>query len=278
MLCCRGRERGRCPAAPGVRRRLLPSHVLLEVTVDSVADALQALEAGADRIEFCARLETEGLTPAAADVAALRRQTAAPLFVMIRPRIGDCCYTRDELRQIGAEIGEAIRAGADGVVIGAVTREGSVDVDGCRSLLPACRGKPAVFHRAMDDVPDPPAALEQLIQLGFRRVLTSGRPGGVVPPAPGAGVVAGLVRQAAGRIEILPAGGIRSDNVASVLALTGCTQVHSSCRARPLRPDNRVDPAEVRALRAAIDRFLRATARPRPGGRDPRRGGRRRRG
>ncbi|TWT40968.1 CutC-like protein [Phycisphaerae bacterium RAS1] len=226
---------------------------LLEVTVDSVADAFAAVAAGADRIEFCAQLETEGLTPSMADVASLRRGLAVPLMVMIRPRVGAYCYTPAELRQIGREIDAALGAGADGVVIGAAGPDGCIDVDGCRSLTDRCRGREAVFHRAMDDVPDPSAALEQLIRLGFRRVLTSGRPGSVAPPSAGAEVVRALVRQAAGRIEILPAGGIRADNVGRVLDFTGCGQVHSSCRARPLPPGAGVDATAVRALRAAID-------------------------
>src|SRR5262249_27045485 len=123
----------------------------------------------------------------------------------------------------------ALAHGADGIVFGILTADGRVDADRCRRLVRQAGGRAAVFHRAFDVTPDPWAALEQLIDLGLRRVMTSGQE---EPAYNGAGRIAELIARAAGRIEAPPAGGINRFTVADVLARTGCDQVHASLRAR----------------------------------------------
>jgi copper homeostasis protein len=123
----------------------------------------------------------------------------------------------------------ALENGADGVVVAVLTEHGHVDTGRCQILLRQLAGREAVFSRAFDVTPDPFAALEQLIELGFKRVMTSGQE---VTAYNGAGLIAELIRRAAGRIEVLPAGGINRFTVADVVARTGCNQVHASLRKR----------------------------------------------
>jgi copper homeostasis protein len=123
----------------------------------------------------------------------------------------------------------ALAHGADGLVFGVLTDDGGIDVERCRLVVRQAGDRPAVFHRAFDVTPEPFEALERLIDLGFRRVMTSGQEETAYH---GAALIAELIRRAAGRIEVLPAGGVSRFTVADVIARTGCGQVHASLRAR----------------------------------------------
>jgi copper homeostasis protein len=225
------------------------SRILLEVTLTSATDAAAAARAGADRIELCDALQLDGLTPSLGTLRETLAVVSIPVVALVRPRTGDFVYTPDEMRTMQRDIGELLAHGAAAVALGVLTIDGRIDEPACRELLAACGGRPAVFHRAFDGLVDPLAGLDVLIELGFARVLTSGGPATIVPPSTGAGVVRELRERAAGRIEILPAGGIRAENVRSVIEATGCDQVHSSCR----RGGGRFDAGEVAALRGAVD-------------------------
>lgn len=247
--------------------------ILLEIALESLEDAVVARRAGADRIELCAALDLGGLTPSIGAVRTVCRAVSVPVLVMIRPRSGGFCYTPGEQEVMSRDIEAALEAGAAGVVFGVLSDDQSVDAAACRRLLSYCRGCDAVFHRAFDRVRDPFEALERLVDLGFRRVLTSGQQPDVTPPSSGAALVRGLIERAAGRIEVLPASGIRAGNVERLLQATGCTQVHAACRAvrrdasgaRPGAPSFRfgvgdddarysaTDAAQVGALRHALD-------------------------
>src|SRR5262245_44107620 len=152
-----------------------------------------------------------------------------PVLVMVRPRPGGFAYSAADFRVMQRDTDLALQHGADGVVFGILTAEGHVDGERCRRLVRQVGERAAVFHRAFDVTPDPLAALERLIDLGFRRVMTSGQEETAYN---GAGLIAELIARAAGRIEVLPAGGINRFTVADVLARTGCDQVHASLRAR----------------------------------------------
>lgn len=222
--------------------------LLLEICVETLADSIAAREGGADRLELCARLDLEGLTPALDLVQAVKAAVALPVMAMVRPRGGDFDYTPDELAAMRASIKPLIAAGADGLVFGVLRPGRSIDRDACARLVQECAGRPVVFHRAFDLVADRTAALEQLIDLGFRRVLTSG--GGARAAEPQCiSELRRQIAQARGRIEIMPGGGIRPDNIALIVRETGCTQIHSS--ARP-RVEPRTSPERVAALRAAL--------------------------
>lgn len=222
-------------------------HVLLEVTVAGAAEAVLAAKGGADRIELCAALDVDGLTPSLGELVAARESCPVPIVALVRPRPGNFVYSADELIRMHADIAAVFEHGADAVAFGALTVEGTIDREACRGLLATCEGRPAVFHRAFDLVPDPLEGLAVLTDLGFTRILTSGGPRSVVPPSPGAAVVRGLLSAAGGGIEILPAGGIRAESVRQVIQVTGCTQVHSSCRV-----GGQFDASELGRLRAAI--------------------------
>src|SRR5262249_17950545 len=120
-----------------------------------------------------------------------------------------------------------LSARADGLAFGILTERGEIDVSRCRRLREVIGDKQAVFHRAFDVTPDPFAALEALVELRFARLLASGQPASAADGAP---LIAELIRRAAGRIEILPAGGINPSSVAELIARTGCHQVHASLR------------------------------------------------
>lgn len=201
--------------------------VLLEVPVASVDDAVTAASAGADRLELNAALALGGLTPSLGTLMEVRAAVRLPVLVMIRPRPGGFAYSDPEFAVMRRDLELALAHGADGVVFGVLHPDGTVDRRRCQSLIELCRGREAVFHRAFDVTPEPFAALETLIELGFRRVLTSGQEETAYN---GAGLIAELVRRAAGRIEILPGGGVNRFTVADVLARTGCDQVHASLR------------------------------------------------
>jgi copper homeostasis protein len=166
------------------------------------------------------------------------------MIAMARPRSGDFCYTESEFRVLRRDIDYALGHGADGVAFGALTPDRRVDARRCRAVARGA-GPELVFHRAFDGVRNPPEALEQLIDLGVRRIMTSG---GRPTAADGAARIRRLIELAAGRIEILPAGGIRPANARSIISQTGCDQLHTSLRDRTGRMD-------VRWLAAMADRL-----------------------
>jgi copper homeostasis protein len=215
------------PHAP--RRR-----VLIEVCVESVEDAARAEAAGADRIELNSALPLDGLTPTPGLLIEVRRAVRVPLIAMARPRAGDFCYSAVDFSVLRRDIDYLLEHGADGVAFGILDADGRIDTRRCRTVVRqvVSGNRQAVFHRAIDRVKDLSEALERLIDLGVRRVMTSG---GRRTAEAGAAVIRRLLEQSAGRIEILPAGGIRPDNLGRLVARTGCDQVHSSLRDRAAR-------------------------------------------
>ena len=204
--------------------------VLLEVCVASADDAVAAAAGGADRIELNSALELDGLTPSHGLLLETRRRVGIPVVAMARPRAGDFCYSESEFEVLRRDVDHALEAGADGIAFGILTGGGGIDVKRCRRVIRQIgRGGDAVFHRAFDRTARPLEAIEQLIDLGVRRVMTSGQARTAVA---GAALIRQLVERAAGRIEILPAGGVRPGNALRVLKRTGCDQLHTSLRDR----------------------------------------------
>ena len=200
--------------------------MLVEVVVQSLEELLEARAAGADRVEVCVDLTVGGLTPSVAlvrDVVA----AAGPLrvHVLVRSRPGDFVYSDADVDEMVASIRAAGDAGANGVVIGALTDDGDVDVDSCRRMVGAAGPMSVTFHRAFDEVGDPLAALDAIADLGCDRVLTSAQ----APTAPeGAQMLRRLVEHAGDRITILAGGGVRAHNVARLIAESGVSEVHFS--------------------------------------------------
>lgn len=197
--------------------------VLVEACVDSVESALAAEAGGAGRIELCADLVEGGTTPSAGTIAACRSRLGIPIFVLIRPRGGDFLYSDDEQAVMLKDIVMARQLGADGVVIGALRADGTVDVERVAAMVAAAGTASTTFHRAFDVAADPARALEALVALGNTRVLSSGQEATALE---GADTLASLVKQAAGRITIMAGGGVTEDNAARVVAETGVVEVH----------------------------------------------------
>ena len=198
-------------------------HVLIEAAIDSPAAAERAVLEGSDRLEVCARLDVGGLTPS---LELLRHclSLGVPLVAMLRPRAGDFVYTGVDVQQVMRDAAAMRDAGAHGVVFGMLTPDHTIDEDAVTSLLHICSGMDTVFHRAFDDTPDACEALETLIECDVTRVLTSGH---APSAADGVDALAAIVEAAAGRVEVLPGGGIRAHNVAEIVRRTGAMQVHA---------------------------------------------------
>lgn len=225
--------------------------VLLEIAVDSVADALAAADAGADRIELCSRLDLDGLTPTPAMIEAVKRATRVPVMAMIRPLPGDFTCDDAELAVMLMQIDQAAAAGADGFVFGVILPGRAIDEPKTRQLVERSGNKQTVFHRAIDHVANLHDSLDTLIRLGLTRVLTSGG-APIAWSEAGIGTLARLVAQAGTTIEILPGGGVRAGNAQWIIHRTGCTQLHSSCRETGAG-SGRLNIKFVRELRVVCD-------------------------
>jgi copper homeostasis protein len=197
--------------------------VLVEACVATVASALAAESAGADRLELCADLVEGGVTPSVGMLMRVRERVRLPLFVLIRPRSGDFLFDGDECEVMLRDIAEAGARGADGVVIGALDPGGRVDEALTRRLAGAARPMAVTFHRAFDLVREPARELETLIGLGVERVLTSGQaPSALL----GCEAIAALVAQGMERIAVMAGGGINEANAARIVRETGVREIH----------------------------------------------------
>lgn len=200
--------------------------VLLEVCVDSVDGLDAAIAGGADRIELCSALDLGGLTPTPGLIAAAAR-ASVPVYAMIRPHARSFAWTPADAAAMRAEIDAVRAAGLAGVVLGAALPDGALDVTLLETLRARAPGLGATLHRVFDLVPDPAAALEAAIALGFERILTSG---GAVRAEDGLTQLAALARQAQGRIGIMPGSGVSAANVVRIVQGVGAKEVHASCR------------------------------------------------
>lgn len=200
----------------------------VEICIDSVESAIAAERGGAQRVELCSDLLEGGITPGAGLIASVRSRIAIDLFVMIRPRGGDFCYTDFEFQVMQEEIAHARQLGVDGIVMGLLDEQGRVDVERTRNLVELAQPLPVTFHRAIDMTPDPLAALEDVVATGASRILTSG---GAPNVTRGVRQIARMVEAAAGRIAIMPGGGITVANLATIAETSGATEFHASVRA-----------------------------------------------
>jgi len=211
----------------------------LEVCCADLQSVRAAKEGGAHRIELCQALGLDGLTPSAGMIESAV-EIGIPVQVLIRPREGNFVYSEDEVACMQRDIQFAKRVGANGVVIGALKPDGSIDTETIRRLLSEAEGLSVTFHRAFDVCSQPEKALEQIISLGCHRLLTSGQ----APTAEqGIPLLRKLVEQAAGRISIMPGAGVNPQNAHRILTETGAHEIHGS-----LRSNGHTDPEQVRAI------------------------------
>ena len=198
----------------------------IEACCPNLASVRSAVQAGVGRIELCEDLPIGGVTPSETFLKrALEEAGDVPVNVLVRPRGGDFVYTADEVEQMLLSIRMCRAAGANGVVVGALLADGSVDIGTVSRLLREAEGLDITFHRAFDESADLRQALEDIIGLGIKRVLTSG---GCPTAYLGRFVLQDLVLQAAGRISIMPGCGVLPSNLDEIAAVTGAREFHGS--------------------------------------------------
>ena len=242
--------------------------VLLEACADTLQSAVNAELGGADRVELCADLADAGTTPSHATLLLTLERLHIPVFPVIRPRGGGFVYSDADIAVMRADLRHARDLGAQGAVIGALTQAGEIAADVVATLREDAPDMQLTFHRAFDVSTDASRSLETLIRLGINRVLTSGHR---ATAWEGRELLAGLLRQAHGRITILAAGGITETNVAALVGATGVAEVHVRGTSlerdagplhrlpfrKPLPVDESVravtDAGRIRSIRAAVN-------------------------
>jgi len=199
----------------------------LEVIGFTIESCLIAQAAGAHRIELCDNPSEGGTTPSYGFIKTARENLSIELYPIIRPRGGDFLYSEIEFELMKADIQICKNLGCDGVVIGMLNSDGTVDKQRCKQLVDIAQPMGVSFHRAFDRTKDPFKALEDIISIGCERILTSGQKSVATD---GAALLNELVKQANGRIIIMPGSGVRSDNVEKLVKKTNATEFHTSAR------------------------------------------------
>ncbi len=199
----------------------------LEIIGFNIESCIIAQSSGANRIELCDGPAEGGTTPSYGFIKAARKKLHIELYPIIRPRGGDFLYSEDEFQIMKNDIKLCKELGCDGIVIGILKADGTVDKERCNQLVDLAYPLGVTFHRAFDRTVDPLKALEDIIEIGCERILTSGQQPNA---ADGAALISQLIKQADERIIIMPGSGIRSDNIVSIATQTGATEFHSSAR------------------------------------------------
>ena len=197
----------------------------LEVIGFNIESCMAAQDAGADRIELCTSPGEGGTTPSYAFIKAAREKLHIDLYAMIRPRGGDFLYNNEEFEIMKNDVLLCKQSGCDRIVTGILTEDGKVDKKRCEELIGYAYPLGATFHRAFDRVANPLEAMEDIIELGFERILTSG----LAPKAiDGKETLAALIKKSAERIIIMPGSGVNASNIISIAESTGAKEFHSS--------------------------------------------------
>ena len=235
---------------------------ILEIAVFNIESALSAIAAGADRIEFCENPMEGGTTPSYGSLKTLIHKTKTPIFPIIRPRGGDFLYSDDEFDSMKSDLLLVKDLGYPGAVIGLLKKDGHIDIDRTAALVSVAGNMEITFHRAFDRCIDPLKGLEDIIQTGCKRILTSGQVPHVSNALP---LITQLVNNANGRITIMPGSGVRANNIADIISSTGVMEIHSSARKNypskmlfsPASMQEQmmftgIDEAEIMAMKKAI--------------------------
>lgn len=239
---------------------------IIEIATSDFVTTKAAIEGGANRIELCANLAEGGTTPSYGHIRQCREAFDRLIYPIIRPRGGDFLFTEEEFSIMLQDVKLCKELGCDGVVIGLLNADGTIDLKKTSKLVEAVYPLGVTFHRAFDRCSNPFEAMEQLIQIGCERILTSGQK----PSAPDAiDMIEQLNREADERIIIMPGSGVRRENIKLIAEKTGCTEFHSSLRSKRkssmdfIHPafagseesymNNYIDSEEVKALRKALE-------------------------
>jgi len=207
------------------RDRLIIMSYKLEIIGFNIESCITAQQTGAHRIELCDNSSEGGTTPSYGFIKAVRENLSIELYVMIRPRGGDFLYHDDEFAIMKADIEMCKKLGCDGVVIGLLKKDGSIDKKRCKELVVLAYPLGVTFHRAFDRTKDPFEALEDIIELGCERILTSGQQPKAID---GVQIIKELILRAEDRIIIMPGSGVNAENIISIAESTGAKEFHSS--------------------------------------------------
>jgi copper homeostasis protein len=197
----------------------------VEVVVYNISSAMKAEEGGADRIELCDSPGDGGTTPSYGTIELVRQHVSLDVFVMIRPRGGDFCYSSYEFHAMKRDISQCQKLSVDGVVFGILNPDGTIDKKRCKELIGMARPLKVTCHRAFDMTRDPFEALEDCIDAGFDRILTSGQQPRAIE---GKELIGKLIEKAAGRIAIMPGSGVNEDTVREIVSKTATKEIHCS--------------------------------------------------
>lgn len=200
----------------------------IEIVVYNIESALKAQEGGADRIELCDNPGEGGTTPSYGTIELVRQNLGIDVFVMIRPRGGDFCYSSYEFHSMKRDISQCQKLSVDGVVFGILNPDGTLDKKRCKELIAQARPLKVTCHRAFDMTRDPFEALEDCIEVGFDRILTAGQR---AVASDGAELIGALIQRANGRIAIMPGSGVNERTVVDILSKSRATEIHFSATA-----------------------------------------------
>lgn len=240
---------------------------MLEIIGFNIESCIAAQSAGADRIELCANPGEGGTTPSLAFIQEARRALEIDLYVMIRHRGGNFMYSEQEISIMKDDIAICKDEGCDGIVLGILNEDGKIDIENCRRLVDYAYPLGVTFHRAFDRAANPLQALEEIIECGCERILTSGQKQKVIE---GTALIKLLIEKAEDRIVIMPGSGINSSNIAEIAEVTWATEFHSSASTvvnkkfiyqNSLKDSDQgyttVDPEEVKNMKKQLAAFHR---------------------
>lgn len=197
--------------------------MLFEVCAQSYTSALTAQKGGADRIELCGALPLGGITPSYGAMKLTRDYLQIPICVLVRPRSGDFLYSESEMEEILRDIEFCKMIGMDGIVVGAQLQDGQLNIPFMKQMKSLAGGMDLVCHRVFDQTPDPFKAMEELIEMGYDRILTSGQE----PTAfEGKDLIAQLIEKSNNRITIMPGSGITEHNAKELVDISKATEIH----------------------------------------------------
>jgi len=205
----------------------MKNDILIEVCAANIQSAIAAQKGGAKRIELCDNLYEGGTTPSYATIQIAREKLDIEIMIMIRPRGGDFCYNKIEFEIMKKDIEICKSLGVDGVVFGILLPDGNIDIERTKELVEISRPLNITHHRAFDMTPDPFRSMEEIIDLGIDRILTSGHKN-TVPE--GKALIEELIKKADGRIIIMPGSGIHEDNILEIKNDTGANEFHLTGR------------------------------------------------
>lgn len=200
----------------------------IEIVVYNIESALKAQEGGADRIELCDNPGEGGTTPSYGTIELVRQNVSVDVYVMIRPRGGDFCYSSYEFHSMKRDISQCQKLSVDGIVLGILNTNGTIDKKRCKELIAQARPLKVTCHRAFDMTRDPFESLEDCIEAGFDRILTAGQR---AVASDGADLIAELIEKANGRIAIMPGSGVNEKTVEDIITKSKATEIHFSSTA-----------------------------------------------